>query len=97
MDNRHSLVVGARVTHATGTAEREAATGLLAGMTFDGATVGADKLYDTHEWDHANTVVKAISCRPITYGRLVAVAGQQGRAPLALTPKPLPKLRALYS
>jgi transposase len=50
MDNRHGLVVDACVMHATGTAEREAATGLLAALPAGDATVGADKLYDTYAW-----------------------------------------------
>jgi transposase len=49
MDNRHGLVVDACVRHATGTAEREAATALLAAVP-PGGTVGADKLYDTEAW-----------------------------------------------
>jgi transposase len=49
MDNRHGLVVDACVRQATGTAEREAATALLAAVP-SGGTVGADKLYDTYDW-----------------------------------------------
>jgi transposase len=48
MENRNGLVVGARLTQATGTAEREAAEALVAEVP--GAhriTVGADKAYDT--------------------------------------------------
>jgi hypothetical protein len=63
MDNRHGLVVGACVMHATGTAEREAATGLLAGVTSDGATVGADKLYDTHDWVETTRQFGIAVCR----------------------------------
>ena len=50
MENRHGLVVDACVESATGTAERDAATGLLAALPMRDATVGADKLYDTHDW-----------------------------------------------
>jgi transposase len=50
MDNRHGLVVDACVVHATGTGEREAATGLLAALPPGDATVGADKAYDTYDW-----------------------------------------------
>jgi IS5 family transposase len=50
MDNRHGLIVDACVMHATGTAERDAATGLLAALPAGHATVGADKLYDTYAW-----------------------------------------------
>ena len=46
MDNRHGLVADACVTPATGTAERDAAVGLLAGLPDRDVTVGADKPYD---------------------------------------------------
>jgi hypothetical protein len=45
MENRHGLAVGARVTLATGTAEREAAVA-MAGRLRPGVTLGADKGYD---------------------------------------------------
>ena len=48
MENRNGLVVDAILTHATGTAEREAALTMLGGM--EGRhriTLGADKNYDT--------------------------------------------------
>ena len=48
MENRNGLVVYAMLTHATGTAEREAALAMLERM--DGRhriTLGADKAYDT--------------------------------------------------
>lgn len=50
MDNRHGLVVDACVVHATGTGERDAATGLLAARPARPGTVGGDKAYDTHAW-----------------------------------------------
>lgn len=48
MENRHGLAVDGLTTHATGTAEREAAKVLLARRTKKGRriTVGADKAYD---------------------------------------------------
>jgi transposase len=46
MENRHGLAVDARVTPATGTAERDAAVAMAARLR-RGATVGADKGYDT--------------------------------------------------
>jgi len=46
MDNRHGLVVNAGVTPAIGTAERETAAE-MAGALPPGATLGADKGYDT--------------------------------------------------
>jgi transposase len=45
MENRNGLAVAGMVTHATGTAEREAATELSAGLA-EGATLGGDKNYD---------------------------------------------------
>ncbi|MDT8442613.1 MAG: IS5 family transposase [Desulfuromonadales bacterium] len=48
MENRHGLVVGATVTQATGTAEREAAEGLVDAPSGNRRiTLGADKNYDT--------------------------------------------------
>ena len=49
-DNRHGLVVNAQVTQASGTAERDAATEMLADAAHFAdrpITVGADKNYDT--------------------------------------------------
>src|SRR3954468_10939984 len=50
MENRNGLVVAAKATLATGTAEREAARDLMAGLARAGrATLGADKNYDTRD------------------------------------------------
>jgi transposase len=49
MENRNGLAVGAEVTLATGTAEREAAKTLTANLP-EGATLGADKGYDAREF-----------------------------------------------
>ncbi len=49
MENRHGLAVDGTVTHATGTAEREAASEMSAGLGA-GATLGADKGYDVEEF-----------------------------------------------
>ena len=49
MENRNGLAVGGTVTHATGTAEREASEAMLAArvkQTGKPATVGEDKAYD---------------------------------------------------
>jgi transposase len=48
MENRNGLVVDAQLTHATGTAEREAALAMLARRAGRGGrlTLGADKAYD---------------------------------------------------
>jgi hypothetical protein len=51
MENRHALVADATLTHATGTAEREAALTMLERL--DGChriTLGADKAYDTADF-----------------------------------------------
>ena len=47
MENRHGLVVDACVVPATGTGERDAALGLVAGLPPRRVTVGGDKGYDT--------------------------------------------------
>jgi transposase len=46
VDNRHGLAVGVAVTQASGSAERDAALALAEGVP-RGATLGADKAYDT--------------------------------------------------
>lgn len=49
MENRHGLVVQAMATHATGTAERDAAVTMLRAYGVGpGCTLGGDKNYDTH-------------------------------------------------
>jgi transposase len=49
MENRHGLVVGARLTQATGTAEREACLDMIGEVpTRRRITLGADKNYDVH-------------------------------------------------
>jgi transposase len=51
MENRNGLVVGARLTHATGTAEREAAISMVEDVRGrHRITVGADKAYDTKDF-----------------------------------------------
>jgi len=50
MENRHGLIVSPRLTTTTGTAEREAAVGLVEGVPGrHRITVGADTAYDTLE------------------------------------------------
>jgi transposase len=50
MENRHGLVVDARVTQATGTAEREAALAMAEAIPGQQrVTLGADKNYDTRD------------------------------------------------
>jgi transposase len=50
MENRNGLVIDARVTAASGSAEREAALEMLAQRPATQVTVGADKAYDTHDF-----------------------------------------------
>jgi IS5 family transposase len=47
MENRNGLIVDAELTPATGTAERETAVNMASALRA-GATLGADKAYDTH-------------------------------------------------
>ena len=51
MENRNGLVVGARLTQATGTAERESALELVQKLPAKGRiTLGGDKNYDTRDF-----------------------------------------------
>jgi IS5 family transposase len=50
MENRNGLVVDVAITEANGKAERQAALRLLACYAKPGATVGADKGYDTADF-----------------------------------------------
>ncbi len=51
MENRNGLVLDARLTQATGTAEREAALDMLSDLQGYGRkSVGADKAYDTADF-----------------------------------------------
>lgn len=81
MENRHGLAVHTHVTHATGTAEREAALALA--RTLPGTrrkTLGADKGYDTQAF------VQALRTRHVTphvaqhtTGRASAIDGRTTR------------------
>jgi transposase len=55
MENRHGMVVDVHLTHATGTAEREAALVMLdrRPRRAHRVTLGADKGYDTHDFVQA--------------------------------------------
>ena len=50
MENRHGLLVGIDVRHATGTGERDGALALARVHLKPGATLGADKGYDVHDF-----------------------------------------------
>jgi transposase len=80
MENRHGLIVGIDVRHATGTAEREGALALVDAHVSRGSTLGADKGYDTQDF------VAALKQRKIkphiarnTTGRRSAVDGRTAR------------------
>jgi transposase len=60
MENRHGLLVGARATAATGTAEREAALTLIQPVARRGVTVGADKGYDVRSFVAALRAMQVI-------------------------------------
>ena len=54
MENRHGLAIAAVLTHATGTAEREATLDMLDGTSVErGATLGGDKAYDVWRFKQA--------------------------------------------
>lgn len=53
MENRNGIAIDARLTHATGTAEREAALAMLDRRRRRGATLGADKAYDVTDFVQA--------------------------------------------
>jgi len=50
MENRHGLLVDARLTEANGTAERTTGLTMLKDNARPGSTVGADKNYDTQDF-----------------------------------------------
>jgi transposase len=83
MENRHGLVVNARVTQATGTAERDAA--LAMAETVPGQhriTLGADKNYDTHEFVRELRELRVTPhVAQHTKGRASAIDGRTTRYP----------------
>lgn len=50
MENRNGLLIGVDVRHATGTGERDGALALADAHLSPGATLGADKGYDVHDF-----------------------------------------------
>jgi transposase len=50
MENRHGLIIDARLTEANGTAERTTALAMIEDNAGAGSTVGADKNYDTADF-----------------------------------------------
>ena len=49
-ENRHGLIVDARLTEANGTAERTTALDMIENNAKPGSTVGGDKNYDTADF-----------------------------------------------
>lgn len=81
MENRHGLLVGVDVRHASGTGERDGALALADAHLRRGATLGADKGYDTRDF------VAALDQRGIkphiarhTKGRRSAIDGRHARS-----------------
>jgi transposase len=81
IDNRHGLVVNAEATQATGTAERDAAVAMASALP-EGATLGADKGYDTQAWVAA---LRSLAVTPHvaqnTTNRSSAIDGRTTRHP----------------
>ncbi len=81
IDNRHGLVVNAEATPATGTAEREAAIEMASALP-EGATIGADKGYDTQGFVEA---LRSLGVTPHvaqnTSNRSSAIDGRTTRHP----------------
>jgi transposase len=83
MENRHGLIITPRLTAATGTAEREAAVGLVEGVPGrHRITVGADKAYDTHEFVQSLRALNAVPhVAQNRTGRTSAIDGRTTRHP----------------
>ena len=83
MENRHGLVISPRLTAATGTAEREAAVGLVEAVPGrHRITMGADKAYDTRGFVQSLRALNAVphvaqNCQ----GRKSAIDGRTTRHP----------------
>jgi len=81
MENRNGFAVDGKITKATGTAERDAALEMLAGIAESKhVTVGADKAYDTHnfvEKTRAMNVTPHVTQN--TNGRSSAIDGRTTR------------------
>lgn len=81
MENRNGLLVGIDVRHATGTGERDGALALVDVHLNRGATLGADKGYDTYDFVAA---LKRRGIRPHiarhTNGRRSAIDGRSARS-----------------
>jgi transposase len=83
MENRHGLVVDTQVTHATGTAEREAALAMAEGIPGQQrVTLGGDKNYDTRDFVRELRELRVTPhVAQNTSGRSSAIDGRTTRHP----------------
>lgn len=81
MENRHGLLVGVDVRHASGTGERDGALALVDAHLSRGATLGADKGYDVRDFvdQLRQRGIKAHIARHTTNGRRSAIDGRTAR------------------
>ncbi|WP_412731039.1 IS5 family transposase [Dyella aluminiiresistens] len=81
MENRHGLLVGVDVRHATGTGERDGALALVDAHLHRGATLGADKGYDVRDFvgQLKQRGIKAHIARNTANGRRSAFDGRTAR------------------
>jgi hypothetical protein len=81
-ENRNNIIVDARLTEASGTAERNTALDMIDDNAGPGSTVGADKLYDTADFVAG---CRERSCTPHVAqndnGRRSAIDGRTTRHP----------------
>ena len=78
MENRNGLAVGAQVTLASGTAEREASEAMLGAKTREtgkAATVGEDKAYDAE--DHGKNLREMNVTPHVAQNNATTKAGKQ--------------------
>jgi len=82
MENRHGLLVGVDVRLATGTGERDGALALVDAHLPRGATLGADKGYDVHDFvgQLKQRGIKAHIARNTANGRRSAIDGRAARS-----------------
>lgn len=80
MENRNGLLVGIDVRHASGTGERDGALALADACLSPGATLGADRGYDVHDFvaQLQRRGIKAHIARN-TNGRRSAIDGRSAR------------------
>jgi len=81
MENRHGLLVGVDVRHASGTGERDGALALVDAHLAAGATLGADKGYDVQDFVQQLSArgIKAHIARHTANGRRSAIDGRTAR------------------